>query len=93
MSYKFKSKADAQASGFIVDESCYPWIAYKGPRFQPTQFCTIPTDIEAKQASLIALNEQAIALLKAQNAILQEAVNAASKALDKIATDLEKRGA
>jgi len=42
-----RTKAQAKAAGYTVDESCYPWIAYKGPRFQPTEHFAIMTDREA----------------------------------------------
>lgn len=31
------TKAEAEARGFTVDTTCYPWFAYKGPRFEPTE--------------------------------------------------------
>jgi hypothetical protein len=30
--------ADAEADGYRVDRSCYPWVAYKGYRFNPDEF-------------------------------------------------------
>ena len=39
------SKADAEAQGFTVDTRVYPWLAYKGPRFDPT--VTIPVQTPA----------------------------------------------
>lgn len=41
------SRAEAEAAGYDVDRSCYPWVAYKGPRFQPTEIHYIDTDREA----------------------------------------------
>jgi hypothetical protein len=37
---------EAKSHGFKVDTHCYPWVAYTGPRFKPTKWFTIPTDIE-----------------------------------------------
>jgi hypothetical protein len=37
-----------KAAGFIVDTTCYPWIAYKGPRFAPTEYKCIKTDLESQ---------------------------------------------
>ena len=34
------SAEEAEELGFTVDRCCYPWFAYKGPRFEPTD--TIP---------------------------------------------------
>lgn len=34
------SAEEAEELGFTVDRCCYPWFAYKGPRFDPTD--TIP---------------------------------------------------
>lgn len=33
----------AEATGFTVDKHCYPWTAYKGPRFSPDEFKPIVT--------------------------------------------------
>ena len=33
----------AEALGFTVDRTCYPWFAYKGPRFQPTEITNVVT--------------------------------------------------
>lgn len=54
------SKAQAKAAGYTVDESCYPWIAYKGPRFQPTTHVAINTDRESdlERALAAALREK-----------------------------------
>lgn len=41
-------RAEALRDGFEVDTSCYPWIAYKGPRFQPTETKECLTDLEAE---------------------------------------------
>lgn len=29
------SADELKAKGYSIDESCYPWFAYKGPRMQP----------------------------------------------------------
>jgi hypothetical protein len=49
----------AEREGYTIDRHCYPWLAYKGPRFKPedSQFCY--TDREA-------------AMLKALNAIVRD---------------------
>lgn len=36
--------AQAEAAGFIVDRHCYPWFAYKGPRFSPNETVEIITE-------------------------------------------------
>ncbi len=33
----------AEHNGFEIDRSCYPWIAYKGPRFDPDETHTVVT--------------------------------------------------
>lgn len=35
--------ADAEADGFTIDRHCFPWIAYKGPRFQPDEWFPVIT--------------------------------------------------
>lgn len=45
------SAAAAKALGFTVDDTCYPWVAYKGPRFSPVLFYLVPTDKEAKHSA------------------------------------------
>lgn len=34
--------ADLEAEGFTIDRHCYPPLAYKGPRFDTTEFLFIP---------------------------------------------------
>lgn len=29
---------EAISGSFHIDESCYPWVAYKGARFNPTEW-------------------------------------------------------
>jgi hypothetical protein len=29
--------------GWTIDRTCYPWVAYKGDRFNPTDWATIDT--------------------------------------------------
>jgi hypothetical protein len=45
--YSFPSKAKAEEAGYRVDTTTYPWIAYRGPRFQPIAWCVVPTNREA----------------------------------------------
>lgn len=39
---------ELKTQGFIIDNTCYPWVAYKGPRFNPTEFFWCYTDEEAR---------------------------------------------
>lgn len=41
-------KKDAEALGYTVDTTCYPWVAYKGPRFNPTEWRCVLTDLESE---------------------------------------------
>lgn len=34
---------EAERRGYIVDRHCYPWIAYRGPRFVPTKWIVVDT--------------------------------------------------
>jgi hypothetical protein len=43
----FASRKIAEAAGFIVDRHCYPWLAYKGPRFRPEDAHDCLTDCES----------------------------------------------
>lgn len=52
------NRAEAEAHGFVVDTCCYPWVAYKGPRFQPESLCYILTDKE-HQLELLAKETKA----------------------------------
>ena len=49
------TKAEAEARGFAVDSSVYPWVAYSGPRFKPTRWFTILTDLEAELLDALKL--------------------------------------
>lgn len=44
----FKTRAQAVEAGFTVDDTCYPHLAYKGPRFQPADYCSVYSDREAE---------------------------------------------
>ena len=44
----YLTRADAEAQGFAVDTYCYPWLAYKGPRFAPEETRHVYTDLEAE---------------------------------------------
>lgn len=37
------SRENAIAQGYAIDDTCYPWIAYRGPRFAPTEWHAIIT--------------------------------------------------
>lgn len=39
---------DAKQQGFTVDSHCYPWYAYKGERFQPTEAKQCYTELESQ---------------------------------------------
>jgi hypothetical protein len=47
-------RIEAEALGFTVDKHCYPWIAYKGSRFNPTEKRIILTDRESMLANSLA---------------------------------------
>jgi hypothetical protein len=34
---------EAKQLGWEVDDTCYPWVAYVGSRFDPTDWCLIDT--------------------------------------------------
>lgn len=52
------NKQEALANGFTVDSSCYPWIAYTGPRFAPTKHYPIRTDLEEQLFNVLTDAEQ-----------------------------------
>jgi hypothetical protein len=45
--------AQARAAGFTVDSHCYPPIAYKGPRFNPTEYRDCYTELESALMSML----------------------------------------
>jgi len=38
------TRAEALAQGYTIDDCCNPPVAYKGPRFQPTDWKCVPPD-------------------------------------------------
>ena len=46
--YNRMTRQDAEAAGFTVDRTCYPWFGYTGPRFNPTQSVEVYTDLESE---------------------------------------------
>lgn len=53
------TKAEAEKYGYIVDTNCYPWQAYRGPRFEPFEMRDVHTDIEAELLLALAVLGQA----------------------------------
>lgn len=45
---------EAKARGYTVDRLCYPHFGYKGPRFAPTEYVYVFTDLEAKLYDFIS---------------------------------------
>lgn len=41
-----KTRKRILAEGFTIDNTCYPPLAYKGPRFEPTEAFEILTELE-----------------------------------------------
>lgn len=37
------SAEEYEAAGYVVDRSCYPWVAYKGLRFKPMEWHYVDT--------------------------------------------------
>lgn len=35
--------AKAERAGWTIDRHCYPWVAYQGPRFNPTDWYYLDT--------------------------------------------------
>jgi hypothetical protein len=40
---EFITAEEARRLGYVVDDTVWPWVAYKGPRFRPTEWQTIAT--------------------------------------------------
>ena len=49
-----KSAEHFRAQGFTIDECCYPWVAYKGPRFRPDEWHSCLTNKEAALIEALA---------------------------------------
>ena len=48
-----RTRQDAKERGYAVDDTIYPWVAYKGPRFNPETWCHVLTDYEANLEAMI----------------------------------------
>ena len=48
------SREQATARGFIIDSTCYPNVAYKGPRFGPDEIYVILTETEEMYLGALA---------------------------------------
>jgi hypothetical protein len=46
--YNRMTRQDAEAAGYTVDRTCYPWFGYIGPRFNPTKSLEVYTDLESE---------------------------------------------
>ena len=40
---RHRTAAGAEAAGYTVDRSCYPWVAYRGARFAPDEWFPLIT--------------------------------------------------
>lgn len=58
---------EAQAQGFVVDTHCYPYLAYKGERFRPTETQEVYTELESE-----LIRREAKSLVEFTNAQLGE---------------------
>lgn len=47
------TRQQALKDGFIIDSTCYPNIAYRGPRFQPSEFHKVPTAHEESLSHMV----------------------------------------
>ena len=74
-------KKEAEAKGFTVDDTCYPWFAYKGPRFKPTEGYRIPTDreVHAEQLATTVRDLLCCSLNEINRVAAQEALDAYEK--------------
>lgn len=52
------SSTTAEELGFTIDKTCYPWVAYKGPRFQPTEWYTMVTPAVSDLGARIPLDDK-----------------------------------
>jgi hypothetical protein len=52
----------AEQQGWAVDTTVYPWLAYKGPRFNPTQTQQIETDKESALRSALSATRNRLQL-------------------------------
>ena len=43
-----RTAEQARQDGLNIDKTCYPWMAYKGPRFEPEFLERVLTDKEAR---------------------------------------------
>lgn len=52
---------EARELGFTVDDTTYPWIGYKGPRFKPAEVVECWTETEAALRAELAITESLLA--------------------------------
>ena len=48
---------EMEAAGFTIDRHCYPWLAYKGERFRPTESHVCFTNEEVAQQGTFSLTQ------------------------------------
>ena len=59
---------EAKSLGFTIDNTCYPWRAYKGERFASDENRVCYTDLESKLITQIAEKE----LVEAGRAVVED---------------------
>ena len=47
------NRAQSIEQGFVIDDCCNPPVAYKGPRFNPTEWHCVPSEREERLVALL----------------------------------------
>jgi len=63
---KTLTQREAKEGGFVIDSSCSPNVAYKGPRFNPTEWCYVRSGDEETLLERIAELEEQIRLIRSK---------------------------
>lgn len=82
-----KSREEYLNKGYTVDTSCYPWVAYKGPRFNPTKWVSVLTDTEVKlyQALSAAIETyQYVSMTSYEREVCREEMKFAESVLEEV---------
>lgn len=72
---KFPSREAAEKAGFAVDCTCYPWVAYKGPRFNPEVWGHVRTDTESQLSVLVDTLQQGLDNCQSVRTVQEREIN------------------
>ena len=78
---KKMTATEAVLQGYEIDRTCYPNVAFMGPRFYPTNFRVVITELEEKLLEALQVAKEAIEAEVGPSLALREAYHIIEQAI------------